>query len=151
MYCVNDGAVMKAWSDDQNLDSAAGFITMMGDPTSELTVKLDMILDHPGPQGKGLINRSKCRSQTLTRARRPRPALSCLQHASICSSRAQNTINARPSPMTYALFASRPPGASPSTQRMALSRTSSSPRRHTTRQARTATRAAMVGPPFARM
>lgn len=59
MYCVNDGAVMKAWSDDQNLDSAAGFITMMGDPTSELTVKLDMILDHPGPQGKGLINRSK--------------------------------------------------------------------------------------------
>ena len=59
IFCVNDGAVMKAWSDDQEVDKARGFVTMMGDPTAELTRQLDMVLDHPGPMGKGLINRSK--------------------------------------------------------------------------------------------
>lgn len=58
VYCVNDGAVMSAWAEDQGV-ARSGLITMMGDPTGELTGTLDLFLDHPGPQGKGLINRCK--------------------------------------------------------------------------------------------
>lgn len=48
VYCVNDGAVMKAWASDQGCDKG-GLVTMMGDPRSELTEALGMVLDHPGP------------------------------------------------------------------------------------------------------
>ena len=57
IYCVNDGAVMKAWAADQKTEGS--LITMMGDPLSTLTRKLDMKLTHPGPQGKGLHDRCK--------------------------------------------------------------------------------------------
>ena len=37
----------------------AGRITFLGDPSGELTRKLDMELNHPGPQSKGIIGRCK--------------------------------------------------------------------------------------------
>ena len=60
IYCVNDGAVMDAWATDQKVDqSPKGLLTMMADPTSTLTKALGLELVHPGPQGKGLVNRCK--------------------------------------------------------------------------------------------
>jgi len=58
IYCVNDGAVMKAWAKDQGV-GANGLTTMMGDPTSSLTKALGLELDHPGPKGVGLHGRCK--------------------------------------------------------------------------------------------
>jgi len=49
---------MDAWAQDQGVDKEP-LIKMMGDPTSTLTMALGMELMHAGPQGKGLINRSK--------------------------------------------------------------------------------------------
>lgn len=51
IYCVNDGAVMDAWSKDQGVDKS-DFITMMGDPSGAVTEALGMVLDHPGPMSK---------------------------------------------------------------------------------------------------
>jgi 2-Cys peroxiredoxin 5 len=34
-------------------------LQLMGDPAGELTKALDMELNHPGPQGKGLFGRCK--------------------------------------------------------------------------------------------
>jgi peroxiredoxin len=51
IYCVNDGAVMDAWADDQGIEKG-GFISMMGDPSGEVTAALGMVLDHPGPMSK---------------------------------------------------------------------------------------------------
>ena len=51
IFCVNDGAVMDAWAEDQGVDQK-GFITMMGDPTGTVTRALGMGLDHPGPMYK---------------------------------------------------------------------------------------------------
>ena len=58
VFCVNDGAVMDAWAEDQGV-SKSGLITMMGDPTSIFTNHLGMTLEHPGPGAKGLLNRCK--------------------------------------------------------------------------------------------
>jgi len=69
VFCVNDAAVMGAWSKDQGV-SKVDFITFMGDPTSTLTTALDMELvelgeGQPeiegtfGPFYKGLFKRSK--------------------------------------------------------------------------------------------
>jgi peroxiredoxin len=57
IYCVNDGAVMTAWGKDQGIEGS--MITFMGDPSSDLTVALDMMLTHEGPRGVGLFNRCK--------------------------------------------------------------------------------------------
>lgn len=57
IYCVNDGAVMKAWAKDQGIGE--GFITMMGDPYGTVTDGLDLALTHAGPLGKGLVKRGK--------------------------------------------------------------------------------------------
>jgi glutaredoxin len=46
IYAVNDGAVMGAWEKDQGVP---GLINMMGDPCSDLTNALGLVLDHPGP------------------------------------------------------------------------------------------------------
>lgn len=59
IYSVNDGAVMDAWAKDQGVDESKNIITMMGDPSSVLTRALGMELVHPGPYGKGLLNRCK--------------------------------------------------------------------------------------------
>ena len=58
IYAVNDAAVMNAWSEDQKVPQN-GIITLMGDPYSEMTSKLQMELEHAGPKEKGLINRCK--------------------------------------------------------------------------------------------
>jgi 2-Cys peroxiredoxin 5 len=47
VYCVNDGAVMTGWSAKQGCDGT--MVTMLGDPRSELTEALGVVLDHPGP------------------------------------------------------------------------------------------------------
>ena len=51
IYCVNDGAVMDAWAENQGADKSE-IIKMMGDPSGELTRKLGMTLEHPGPMSK---------------------------------------------------------------------------------------------------
>lgn len=57
VYCVNDGAVMGAWAEDQGV--VGSMITFMGDPSSEFTQALDMVLDHPGPMSVLGTPRSK--------------------------------------------------------------------------------------------
>jgi len=52
-----DGAVMKAWGKDQKIDGTN--IRFMGDPAAELTKKLDMEMNHPGPASDGIIGRCK--------------------------------------------------------------------------------------------
>lgn len=47
VYCVNDGAVMEGWAKDQGIEGS--MITFLGDPCSELTKALDLVLDAPGP------------------------------------------------------------------------------------------------------
>ena len=50
IYCVNDGAVMDAWAENQGVDqSDKGLLTMMGDPSGAVTRSLGMVLNHPGP------------------------------------------------------------------------------------------------------
>jgi peroxiredoxin len=51
IYCVNDGAVMTAWSKDQAV-AGSEYITMMGDTAGELTKALGMVMNHPGPNSK---------------------------------------------------------------------------------------------------
>jgi len=58
VYCVNDGAVMSAWAENQGVPEDS-IIKLMGDPYGELTEKLDMELVHSGPKEIGLINRCK--------------------------------------------------------------------------------------------
>lgn len=58
IYCVNDGAVMKAWSKDQGVDDQK-FVTLMGDPSAVFTKTIGMELIHPGPFGVGIIGRCK--------------------------------------------------------------------------------------------
>jgi 2-Cys peroxiredoxin 5 len=57
VYCVNDSAVMQAWSADQK--TGGTFINMMGDPGAELTAALDMEMTHEGPPSVGIIGRCK--------------------------------------------------------------------------------------------
>ena len=56
VYCVNDPAVMQAWSEDQGVK---GIVTMMGDPAAEFTKALDLEMTHPGPPSVGIVGRSK--------------------------------------------------------------------------------------------
>jgi peroxiredoxin len=58
IYCVNDGAVMQAWAENQGVKEE-GIVTLMGDPYGQLTEKLDMELIAAGPKLKGLVDRSK--------------------------------------------------------------------------------------------
>lgn len=57
VYCVNDGAVMKGWAEDQGIEGS--FITFMGDPSAALTDALDLRMTHPGPPSVGIIGRCK--------------------------------------------------------------------------------------------
>lgn len=57
IYCVNDGAVMRAWGINQKVEGS--IITLMGDPEGEFTKVLGMELTDPVPRSKGLIGRSK--------------------------------------------------------------------------------------------
>lgn len=65
LYCVNDAAVMKAWAKDQKVTtegtegSSDNNIVFYADPTGTFTKACDMIMDHPGPIGVGLLGRCK--------------------------------------------------------------------------------------------
>ena len=57
VYCVNDGAVMKAWEKDQfkeagikeDEEDGTGFFKFFADTRGEFSKALDMVMDHPGP------------------------------------------------------------------------------------------------------
>jgi len=57
VYCVNDGAVMDAWAQDQKIEGT--IVSFFADPYQSLTNFLGMNLDHPGPISLGLTNRCK--------------------------------------------------------------------------------------------
>lgn len=57
IYAVNDGAVMQAWAKDQKTEGS--LITLYGDPLSEVTNTLGMVLDHPGPMG--VLGNPRCK------------------------------------------------------------------------------------------
>jgi peroxiredoxin len=57
VYCVNDGAVMTAWAADQGIEDS--IITFLGDPRSELTEALGLVLDHPGPMS--VLGTKRCK------------------------------------------------------------------------------------------
>ena len=64
IYCVNDGAVMDAWAENQGVDqSSAGLLTMMGDPSGSLTRSLGMQLNHPGPMA--VLGYERCKRFAL--------------------------------------------------------------------------------------
>lgn len=57
VYCVNDGAVMKAWAKDQGVEGS--IISFLGDPGSELTKALGQVLEHPGPMS--VLGNPRCK------------------------------------------------------------------------------------------
>lgn len=57
VYCVNDMAVMDAWAKDQKVVDT--HVKFFADPYSTFTKHFDMLMTHPGPVGKGLLNRCK--------------------------------------------------------------------------------------------
>ena len=57
VYCVNDPAVMQAWSKCQKIEGS--MITFLADPAAEFTKAVDLQINHPGPEAKGIIGRCK--------------------------------------------------------------------------------------------
>ena len=57
VYCVNDGAVMTAWAKSQGVEGT--MIKMLGDPRSELTSALGLVLDHAGPMS--VLGNKRCK------------------------------------------------------------------------------------------
>lgn len=58
VFCVNDGAVMTAWAKDQGV-AGSDLIHMLGDPASELTEALGLVLNHEGPMG--VLGNPRCK------------------------------------------------------------------------------------------
>mmetsp|Transcript_53300 Transcript_53300/g.106978 ORF Transcript_53300/g.106978 Transcript_53300/m.106978 type:complete len:90 (+) Transcript_53300:559-828(+) len=48
---------MTAWAADQGVEGS--IITFLGDPRSELTKELDLVLDHPGPMS--VLGNTRCK------------------------------------------------------------------------------------------
>lgn len=61
VYCVNDGAVMKAWAVDQKVEGS--LITFLADTRGEFTEALGMFMDHPGP--KEALGNRRCKRFVL--------------------------------------------------------------------------------------
>merc|ERR1712242_37443 len=57
VFCVNDGAVMTGWAANQGVEGS--IITFLGDPRSELTQALGLVLDHPGPMS--VLGNPRCK------------------------------------------------------------------------------------------
>jgi len=57
VYCVNDGAVMKGWAADQKTEGS--FLELYGDPRSEVTRALGVVLDHAGPMS--VLGNPRCK------------------------------------------------------------------------------------------
>lgn len=62
IYCVNDGAVMSAWAENQGVDKSK-LITMMGDPSGVATSAFGMGLTHPGPMS--VLGYQRCKRFAL--------------------------------------------------------------------------------------
>jgi len=58
IYCVNDGAVMKAWSQVQGVPEGS-IVQLVADTRSEVTKSLDVVLDHPGVMG--VLGNPRCK------------------------------------------------------------------------------------------
>lgn len=61
VYCVNDGAVMKAWAKDQGITGS--MITFLADTRAEFTEALGMFMDHPGP--RDALGSARCKRFVL--------------------------------------------------------------------------------------
>lgn len=61
VFCVNDGAVMTAWAQSQNIEGSN--ITFLADTRGELTKALDIVLDHPGVMG--VLGNPRCKRCAL--------------------------------------------------------------------------------------
>jgi len=48
VYCVNDGAVMKAWAKNQGIEGS--MITFLADTRCEFSEAIGMCISHPGPK-----------------------------------------------------------------------------------------------------
>jgi len=68
IYCVNDGAVMAAWAEDQGVkcledddddDDSTSILHLFADPYGLVTESLDMEMTAAGPKMVGLVDRSK--------------------------------------------------------------------------------------------
>jgi len=62
VYCVNDGAVMDGWAKDQKVPDSS-IIKFYGDPDSEVTKALDVVLQHPGPMS--VLGYPRCKRSVL--------------------------------------------------------------------------------------
>jgi len=61
VYCVNDGAVMKAWAKDQKIEGS--IITFLGDTRREFSEAIGMCMDHAGP--KHALGSKRCKRFVL--------------------------------------------------------------------------------------
>jgi len=61
VYCVNDGAVMKAWAKDQKIEGS--IIRFLADTRCQFTRKICMSMLHPGP--KGALGNIRCKRFVL--------------------------------------------------------------------------------------
>lgn len=61
VYCVNDGAVMRAWAKNQGVDGS--LITFLGDTRGEFTEAIGMFIDHPGV--KDALGNARCKRFVL--------------------------------------------------------------------------------------
>jgi len=61
VYCVNDGAVMKAWAKDQKIEGS--IITFLGDTRREFSEAVGMCMDHAGP--KHALGSKRCKRFVL--------------------------------------------------------------------------------------
>merc|ERR1711998_192755 len=61
VFCINDGAVMDAWADDQKVgrDGEGSVLNFLADTHGKLTDALDMRMHHDGPRAKFAQDRCK--------------------------------------------------------------------------------------------
>ena len=61
VFCINDGAVMDAWADDQKVgrDGEGTMINFLADPHGKLTDALGLRMSHQGPQS--LFGQGRCK------------------------------------------------------------------------------------------
>merc|ERR1712232_971099 len=57
VHGVNDGAVMTAWEEDQK--TKGSLIRLLGDPRSEFTLQLELVLDHECPMS--VLGNPRCK------------------------------------------------------------------------------------------
>lgn len=61
VFCCNDGAVMKAWADNQGVTGS--IVTFMADTQGDLTKALGTEMTHPGPIG--VLGGPRCKRQAI--------------------------------------------------------------------------------------